>query len=689
MKKSLKILFIFLGIILLLGIIIGIYFAFGIKQSVIQGGYSCPSDKICTVTPILKCTTEQINQKVILRTNSPNWNQESFGNTGTMIAFDSSGSGSLLGYVLSSTQSSCLKNSVGSINFFKDKNIGIDFIYSRSSDIWVCISDTTAKKYIKTTLIPTSQSPTEPYKTNNQEKYSGSLYSCSREIYINNVKKTTLIYSSNSPTPINGIKGDTYTLNGEDSISSQGNGEFSVDYTISDKPITTCIASNSQTLNIGESICINQLTLETCQQTSGNPVIITNNAVSPQICSNGKLIYPTTCKASNNQIINIGDKICIDQYTQEECIKQSGSLYPSIIKTMINRDIIPPQICKDGKIGDAYKVDIKLNKQVLSSTDKLEIDFSLTGTSNNKNIPITTQILKGSQVINTKTQSTGNNIMNEGTTDFIFDAPSTGYYTLKISFSHPEGDYSKEYNLQVTEELAVTFTTPNPIQFDINPIEISLNSYKSGSPKELTNFELDAVYNGIKQYQYTTENPSLGILKFKFPLRGDGILRVRSRGNDESGLWTDWTDYFEVTVKKSTILISTDFKTDECMGTLIQKFETKDSLGNYVESQNQITIDKPLGGTDSVSSTGSNGKYSFSYNFAEGGLYIVRITSSNSKIGSSQLNSGQGQIINILGGTSCNGGCEGISCYTTYIIIGVIILALGLFIYFVFFFRRK
>lgn len=632
-KKSQMQILIILGVILLIGLIAGgiyLFLKFPSSQAIIQTGtYTCPIGDYCSVTPILECTNPITDAKVILRTNTAGWNEEDFDITGAMIALDTNGDGALEGYIKTTTQTNCVKGG-SSTNLFKDKNIGIDFIYLYNSKVYVCVSDSKSFRYESTTLIPTSISPLEPYKSNNQEKYQGSLYSCSRDLKKNNVLIGTISHSGSSPTPSGGKIGSTYSLVGGDTFKAEGTGIIKLDAVSSQVPITTCISSDGTQLQIGETICKDQYVLEICESIGEHP-------------------------------------------------------------TLTKQDAIPPKICRDGAIIDAYSVQIDLSKLVLSRTEKLKVDFALKDTPDNKNIEITASIYKGSQFITEKKQLTGSTYFTAGKTSFTFDTLPIGYYVLKLSFSHLDGDYSKEYNFQVTEDLAIVLTTVNPIQFDSKDIEASLQSFRSGSPKDLSNFELESVFNGKTIYQYTVEHPSLGILTFKFPLKGDGDLRLRARGNDEAGLWTDWTDYFEIKVNKATILFQTDFQTDKCVGSLTNKFETKDSLGNLVETQNQVTIDKPLGGTDSVSVSGKEGKYQFTYNFAEGGIYTVRITSSNAQLGSSQLNAGQGRIINILTGDACAGGgdCEGISCYTTYIIIGGIILAGVIFVYLVFFFRRK
>jgi hypothetical protein len=628
MNKKTGVLIISIVMILILSMIIGgIFYFFNapIESAVASGEFTCPAGNTCTVTPILDCTNPSGSEPVVLaRTDDTDYSNGwlVYRYNGELISYTTNG-GNLYGHTFqwfTSKQNITLPSQPYNRNAFIENDGSIIYIVEK----------------IATYNYPAYYMYTRNYGGNTNshplsscvvlEICSGTTnkYSCSKEIKIDGNSKGFLTWEKEIPTPDTGIFGTEYSLTGGQKISFNGR----ISYTISTVQLTTCISSNGTVLNIGQKICRDNYALENCDNVNNKPTLTTT-------------------------------------------------------------EIIPPQICRNGGIVDAYHVETTLSKLVLSKSDTLSIDFALKDTPTNKNIDITATILKNNQFVTSKIQKTGNTYLNAGKTSFTFSDLPIGYYTLRISFSHPDGDYQKEYNIQVTEDLAVVLTTADQIQFDSKDIEVNLNSFKSGQAKDLSNFDLEASFNGNKVYTYTTEHPSLGILKFKFPLKGDGTLRVRVRGNDETGLWTDWTDYFEITVKKASIIITSDFQTDKCIGSLTQNFETKDSLSNFVETQNQVTIDKPLGGTDTASVSGSNGKYSFTYNYVNGGIYTIRITSTNAKLGSSQLNSGQGQIVNILTGTSCeDGGCEGIGCYTNYLIVGAVIIAISFFVYFVFI-RKK
>ena len=66
----------------------------------------------------------------------------------------------------------------------------------------------------------------------------------------------------------------------------------------------------------------------------------------------------------------------------------------------------------------------------------------------------------------------------------------------------------------------------------------------------------------------------------------------------------------------------------------------------------------------------------------------IKITTTHSQLGTSQLNAGDGQAINILSGASCGGGENGFN-WQIWIIVGGFALAIGVFVYLVFIRKRR
>lgn len=633
-NAGLIILGVVLTVLVLAGIGVGIYFAVGISapQSVLPtDSVLCPDGKSCTATAILKCTNTQPNTQVILRTNSPTWNAEDFDNTGTMVALDDNGDGSLSGFVRSSTTSTCLKDSSSSNNLFKSLNIGIDFIYVYNHELYICTSSSKAYQYAPTTLIPASLSHVEGWN----EKFSGNLYSCSRTVKIDSQIKETITWGGSTPTPSSGKRGSTYSLMAGQRLTTEGTGTSEIDFIVGDIPITTC----------------------------------------------------TTSSGSK---INIGDKVCIDKYTKEECVAQLNA-NPKIAQTLANAQ--NHEICRGGEIVPAYTVVTDIEKSVISSEEQWKINFELKDTPTNKDISVVAKILKGNQQMDIKTQGTGDSYPDVGKTTFVFDAQPVGNYILRISFTHPDGNYvSQDYPLKVSEGVLIEVKADNPVQFDSQPIQFYILASQSGSPKALDGYpELDVKYNGIKLTSWIKSIPTLGKYLYQISnLKGDGDLVIKARGYS-GGLQTEWTDDYTVKVKTSTILFSSVvFPTDVCTGSYEGTFETKDSNGNYLQTSNSVTIIKPAGGSDVVSATEvEKGKYKFSYNYASAGIYTIKVTSTSQTIGSSQLNNGNGQSVNMLGGATCGDGGGGGTNWTMYLIIGGFIVGIIVFIWLVFFRKKK
>jgi len=706
-KGTSKLLAIIITLMLLIGLGIGFYFVIknASPQTVIpsqcslitngqgSGSFKCPVDASCLATVSLACTTSSTNNPmVIFRTNARQLSDYGIKSGSTWIAIKGVVSGSSSSTIFVPTSElhvycSATDTNYGSVVASKTVQPPAGKIWTYNTIIYpqggylyvyfanvqtsnglqpsyraysLCDNTATLTEAVKKEA--RQSTPIDFYKLAKQEVYDGELewFSCSQSV---TGSKTKLISYSES---VAGSTKETFALNSNEVINWVG----PITYTINKYKQSECTQNIKATSNsyyeclIDSNGCgIKDTTAKSCG------AYLFNEAT-------GECQAPTTCITSKGQTLQKGEAICTDSFTLEKC---STSTPPTISKQIANSG----QVCRDGIIGDAYSVTTTLNKQVLSTSDNLQVEFA----SNLPSKDVTATIYKqgSSTVIQTKTQQTSDSVFNSGKTTFNFDTLSVGYYTVKISFSDTYGNYQKSYDIQVTEELTVLLDAKSLTQFDNTPIEVILKSYRSGSLKDLTNKQIEATFNGQTVYPGTTEHPSLGILNFYYDIKGDGNLRIRAKGSDEAGMWTDWTEYFQIEVKKSTILISTDFVTDVCTGSQTNNFNTKDSQGNDVNTNNIVTINKPLGGTDTATVSGKDGKYSFTYNFVNGGLYIVRITSSNADLGSSQLNSGQGQTINILTGASCEGGGGDNPTipWGTILIIGVLILGAVLFIYFV------
>ena len=105
--------------------------------------------------------------------------------------------------------------------------------------------------YETCSIADTTITPKEPYKSNNQEQYSGTMsqYSCSQDILINNLKYTTITYSN--PTNPGTFSSDIIHLKKDDILSSPG---AKIDWAVIDDS-RACSASQCNTQKTGYYEC--------------------------------------------------------------------------------------------------------------------------------------------------------------------------------------------------------------------------------------------------------------------------------------------------------------------------------------------------------------------------------------------------------------------------------------------------
>jgi len=602
------------AIIAIFLVVIGGAYLINERQSfatITSDSYTCKQDYTCTFTPILDCTAMQPYTRVTLRVSEA----AAYPNRLAIDAIPSGGDGLLESWARSNVRSS------GSVcyderNIIKDEVLNriygwgnVWFIYyngrveicSPGSGVqtWVYEPDSSALR------VPADSKPAEPYTSSGLEKYGSSAnsYSCKRSIIKNGVSIGSLLWQSNLPTTSAGHRGNTYTIFGGDKMTFPGTGVLRIEYAekYSPPPITTCTASDNAVLSIGQSYCVDSKTLVTCEA--------------------------------------VADKA------------------PILSTTKVDEMAQPPQVCRDNKISAAYSVDVAIDKTILQLGESIAVSVKLYDTPDAINKDVTATLMRGSQnigVIVQKTTSAGTNV---GRTAFSIKPPEVGDYQLIISFPHASGSYEKTYDLLVAEPLTLILDVNKPVQYTNAPVSVFLKSYKSGEVKDVTNYEIEAYFNQqpIQKDYLTVVHPSTGILELRFTgFTGDGNLKVRARGTDEMGAWTAWTEYKSVSIKKASIMFKTEFVNDVCTGTYTNKFTTAGPQGDLIDVAVTLIIDKPLGGkTDQPNVKGSDGQYSFTYNFEEGGLYTVRITASTPSYGGAQLNGGSGQTINVLSGPSC------------------------------------
>lgn len=667
--------------LIILGIRYGLYFGFDIKleemfvgvqqeafpdqcssteTGTTSNSFKCPNDaSSCSATITLDCTKSTIEPKVIFRTNALVYNGRIYSSTTDLrntysskwLAVDTSNSGVLTGFVYSgygsSTPSRC--SYAGTIPITKldgTKLVTKDglnvALYSKSGSTYLYLCQDSKYVFFVPDLssisIEKSATETEPYKSNNQEIVDGTAnsYQCSSSTS-GSVSKL-ISYTGSVP----GTKTDTITLSKDQTLNWNGEIKYSI----------TKIKQSECTKNVAVS-GTNDKYYECISDSYGCGILSTvQKSCSPNLFdgATGTCQLPTTCKASNGQILNKGQSICVDDYTLEKC---STTTPPSISIQEVTQE---GYICEGGVIKPAYNVDIKINGLTTTSIvseigKKIIIDVLISGTSDNKRIPVTASI-EGTSV--SQTRLTGDTTLTAGKVTLELDSPTEGYHTIKIFIDHPKSDYTKEYDLRVTTGLTLNLYTDNPIQYDNDYIEVRLDAYKSNENKRLIDYDYEAYFNSKKVNAYVVE-PSGKNLIFLFDLTGDGTLRIRAKGTDETGITTDWTEFTEITTKETTITITPTFKSGVCPGTLENTFTTTNSVGDLIDTQNIVEIVSPLQGVSTKLSPirVSEGTYKFTHNFAEGGQYTIKVTST-SEYGLYELGDGLGVPVSILAGCGDN-----------------------------------
>lgn len=291
-----------------------------------------------------------------------------------------------------------------------------------------------------------------------------------------------------------------------------------------------------------------------------------------------------------------------------------------------------------------------------------------------------------------------------------FNAPSTAkYYNMQIEVEHPDGNKIFYYTIQVLDPITVEVTTSNPVQYDSDNIQLKINTKINGLSKDIatgTLPELQASFNNIPVSNPTIKRESIGLYSVLYNIKGEGTLRVRARAyitkDIKTGLpfWSDWSTYKDITVKQSSIIIIPSLINNVNTGVYVSTFRTTNSVGAALDTRPSVTIIDTTGKETEVEVTKTGtGMYSFSYNFANGGLYTAKITANTLETGDVQLNNGDGEPITIIstGGTTPppeddtgNGVITGGTTpssepnYTLYIIVFLILIVLGIIVFFIF-----
>ncbi len=454
------------------------------------------------------------------------------------------------------------------------------------------------------------------------EVISGNInqYDCAKDVFKNNVKIDTITYVNSKPT--NSYAPRTYSFIGGDIFRWSGQSYWE----------TTKLSSNTCDSDIGEL----------------NAGVV--------LCDDNKLYRCSAPLFGGNAVLET-----IDCSVQElVCSETTNSCEePYTVEVKINGVVV------DGKII-----------QVLAGVD-IPIMFSL-DEPNPQRRNVIVSLLKGNEILYAISDDSSKAVKN-----IVIQAPSqTGYFDLIISMAHPEGNYERITTIQSITPVESSVSSPNPIQFDNQAIVTKMNTYQSGVKVPVFDYQWDATFRNQQINPTTTRNPSRGLYEAYFQLNGEGTLRVRAKAQyEQNGAWGDWSNYYEVQVKEASINILPNFKTDIVAGTYTFEFETKDTTGKLVSTSNSIMLESQEGQSSLFAREIGTGKYNFDVNFPTGGLYYIKITSTSTSLGSSQLNNGLGVPINIFSiGSDPIGSSGGIN-WLMWTLFAVFFIGIVLIVY--------
>ena len=550
--------------------------------------YICPIGADgCDVRGVIKCNIPKKEGKVIFRTNAQS--SDDYNEIGTWIAINAIPSGKelvetsdLKGYCRSSSTTSYAQPT----NRITPHNNRIMvwnsrlYIETPSSIRLYTLCD-------NADLTPESK---EPYSSNNQEIISGStnLYSCSGEFRIidngNIINSEQIIYSDSVPGE---SKSSFYSLESGQKAEIIGGDENNIEYRV---------------LEIKEE----------CVKSICNP-----SRTGYFECINGKL----------------SDKVTLcNQEAGEQCFDGSDGAECRIPFNKIDVTFLDSN--KNQKSGFTSSEDIFL--KIIISSEKISSGNLLIKVFEGEN-----QI--GSPIPVSNVQFDGKPLIIQLPNPSI----SGNYYvTLDISYLDNSITIGKDekYNFRIAAPIILSMPLPyspktGTALYTTYPVYLDLKTTDAnGNPVDVSSIDLKVKLNGvlIPNPDYVTPLPEPGLYRFIYEFKEPGLLEVRAKVN-RFGVESNEV-MFNQEIKRPFII--TKFLNIGMLRSIppsIQrvKFETRDSLGNLIDTNNIVKIIPPgasVGSGDIDVSNSVNresiGTYYFDYNFDKVGGYSIRIISS-------------------------------------------------------------
>lgn len=531
--------------------------------------FTCTSQ--CDVNGFDTCTSQTGEQQIVVfRTNAKSSND--YENAETWIAINGVPSGksltetsNLIGYCPTGSHG----NIVGGVLSMDTPHNNDIRIYN--SRIYIVIGSDMFR-YDVCDSADLSLTPKEPYTSNNQEIYSGTTnaYLCEKEWKITKSGQTI---NSGIATYSGGSSGDYET--GVKRLNRNEVFEFSgrISYAIIDAT-QSCIIDTCNIENTGYYKCIED----------NNGCKVKSNSLT--LCSEGEF--------------------CIQKPSGAECSIPFDIFYEF-------QDANENTKTGFGIDEDIY-FDLLTNSQTINNAI---LDISLLDSQNN--------------VIVTKTRT----ITYPNTQSLILDFPSqsdTGLYKIRLDISFEDKQVSREYEFRVANPISLSIRAfsegAGTTLFTNEPSIVEFRVFDDAGNPTSANTNLILDINGKTIQSPIPITKTLGVYQYIVVVQEDGILNAI--GSAEKLGFTK-TQTAEFIVKPADIRIeflNIGLLQDIKLGAYTIEFETRNPQGDLINTQNSVEVILPAGTKQSLTSIqGSNGKYSFVYNFNTEGGYKIKIRS--------------------------------------------------------------
>lgn len=547
--------------------------------------FDCPADSSvdkCEVYGFKNCNEKVGTQTVTLRTNF-----NGYPVSGSWLSINCIPSGAscittsnLNGYCYTSTASN---NPLGTN--VATTNSGIR-IYAYNSRIYIEKSSTATQIFAPCSTADISLSPTEPYKSNNQEKYSGtSMYYCESNAYLTSNGVENLVEKAiySNPTTSGTYNTKTYLLDKGQRFRFDGG---TINWQIIKPGSVSCIVDKCNNARTGILVC------STDQY--GCPKI----AETAVLCPNG--MY------------------CIDLAGGAKC------------KSPFEISIALEDIDGNKKTSFGVGEDIYVRILVDSLTEKSATIKSLL--LNSQDNQISPEQSKGVSFPNTQSWRINYDGIKE-----------VGEYKILVKIPYGDAIINQEISFRVSnpiymavrafsEGAGTALYTNNPVIIELRVFDGTADQTTPTSANTNVNLLLSTTSGKILNLVApTVQQYSLGIYRYTITPGEEGLLKVIGSA-EKFGYIVNHSEEFIVLPSDIQIKFSNiDLLANINLGIHEVKFETRDPQGNLINSQNTVQVLSKDGKvTDVTSISGSNGQYSFNYNFATQGGYWFKVRSTAS-----------------------------------------------------------